>query len=198
MENTKTQTLIERFNMEGEERTNHKGEKYTFYPQRNRMKYELENLLCYEIGSAYLLEYDNGKEKLNEYKENFEWDTQYAVSVDWEICAPSFTKEYECSSVEQVKSYLYGREELEEPDWEEDSVDSGMEYGSCEFTGENEVSAKVRISNLRLKKAKHEYCVALVLKSEEEEDTDTLTNHLNRLFAHSAHNLEVVSITPNT
>ena len=197
MENTKTQTLIERFNTV-EERTNNKGEKSTHYPQRWRMKYELGKLLSNEIGAPYLLKYDNGQEQLNEYKENFEWDTKYAVSVDWEICAPSFTKEYECSSVEQMKSYLYGREELEEPDWEEDKVDCGMEYGSSEFTGEKEVHAKVRISNFRLKKAKHEYCVALVLKSEEEEDTDTLTNHLNRLFAYSAHNLELVSITPNT
>ena len=197
MENTKTQTLIERFNTV-EERTNNKGEKSTHYPQRWRMKYELGKLLSNEIGAPYLLKYDNGQENLNEYKENFEWDTEYAVSVDWEVCAPSFTKEYECSSVEQMKSYLYGREELEEPDWEEDKVDCGMEYGSSEFTGEKEVHAKVRISNFRLKKAKHEYCVALVLKSEEEEDTDTLTNHLNRLFAYSAHNLELVSITPNT
>ena len=198
MEKTKTQTLIERFKTEGEERTNHKGEKYTHYPQRWRMKYELENLLSIEIGSPYLLKYDNGQENLNEYKENFEWDTEYAVSVDWELCAPSFTKEYECSSVEQIKSYLAGREELEEPDWEEDSVDSNINYGCSDFTGEKEVEAKVRISNLRPKTAKHEYCVAAIVRCEEEQDTTFLTKHLMNMFEGSILNMEVVSITPNT
>ena len=197
MENTKTQTLIERFNTV-EERTNNKGEKSTHYPQRWRMKYELENLLSIEIGSPYLLKYDNGQENLNEYKENFEWDTEYAVSVDWEVCAPSFTKEYECSSVEQIKSYLAGREELEEPDWEEDSVDSALNYGCSDFTGEKEIEAQVRVSNLRPKTAKHEYCVALVVRSEEEQDISVLKEHLKYLAQPSKLFMEVVSITPNT
>ena len=111
--------------MEGEERTNHKGESYTHYPHRYRLKYELEYLLSNEIGSPYLIT-ENTQELLNEYKENFEWDTEYFVSVDWEIYPPSFTKEYECSSVEQIQMYLDGREQLDEPDWEEDCVDEGM------------------------------------------------------------------------
>jgi len=198
MENTKTQTLIERFNMEGEERTNHKGEKYTFYPQRNRMKFELERLLSLEIGSGYLLEYDNQQEKLNEYKENFEWDTKYAVSVDWEICAPSFTKEYECSSVEQIQMYLDGREQLEEPDWEEDSVDSNINYGDNDFTGENDVKARVRISNLRLKKPKYQYAVQLVIDCEEALPELELIIK-SAVEAHNAFTkAEVVSFTANT
>lgn len=194
METTKTETLVERFN--NAEITTAKlpnGKELTYYPVHNQMEYELGRLLGYELQYEDVL---GKKELLEEYKENFEWDTEYGVYVRWEIDSPTYTQLLDCCSLEETKKYLQRQIDAEVPEWDEE-VDSCLEYGSG-FTGENSLEPYVSVSNLRLKKAKHQYAVQLVVDCEE------ALPELELIIksAVEAHNdfskAEVVSFTANT
>tara|TARA_Y100000592_G_scaffold55608_1_gene87431 strand:- start:2068 stop:2652 length:585 start_codon:yes stop_codon:yes gene_type:complete len=194
METTKTETLVERFN--NAEITTVKypnGKEQTYYPVHSQMEFELARLLGYEIQYRSALGKD---ELLKEYKEHFEWDTEYGVYVRWEVEPASYTQHLDCSSLEETKQYLQRQIPTETPEWDEE-VDSCLDYGSG-FTGDNSLEPKVSVSNLRLKKAKFQYAVQLVVDCEEAlPELDGLLQ--SAVAAHIPFSTaEVVSITANT
>jgi len=161
MENTKEQlTLIERFNKTGEAsiyfQKRHPGE--TYYPERSDMEREIANLLNSSHGCGWTR---SNPELLAEYKRQFDWDTKYAVSVEWELYAPTCEQEIECESEEELVAYLEGGKEVEQPDnWEDYACDSPY------IQGEEGRTPFIRVSNLRLKQQKHRYSVVLVVESD--------------------------------
>ncbi len=168
MEQTTTQTLIERFtNAEEKVSKSHNGEECKSHPQRNGMERELGKLLAIEIDAPYLLKYDNKAELLEEYKRHFEWDSEFSVCAIWDINPSTYTNYIECSSPEEIKEYLTHCKKLEIPVWEavEDEC-SAIEYGSG-FNGDRQVEAIVCVSNLRLKQKKHQYAVQLAFECEQ-------------------------------
>jgi hypothetical protein len=194
METAKTQTitLVERFkNAEEKVSTYHNGEEHRWYPEHQRMEYELGHLLSNEISAPYMLKYDNGVQLLEEYKEHFEWDNTYSVRAEWEISPSTYTNSYECSSVEEIKQYLNFQKHIETPDWEEEQVDCSINYGS-DFTGEKDLEAVIRISNLHPKQPKQKYLLSVLAESEVE--GSAVVKQLKTLFP----TWEVLSITPNT
>lgn len=188
---TQTITLVERFkNAEEKVSKQHNGEEHRWYPEHKQLKWELGQLLSNEINAPYLLKYDNGIQLLEEYRENFEWDTTYSVSADWEVMPSTYTNSYECSSVEELKQYLRHEKRIETPDWEEEQVECKVDYGSG-FTGEKSLEANIRVSNLRLKQPKNKYLLSVLAESEAE--GSAVVEQLNTLFP----TWEVLSITLN-
>jgi hypothetical protein len=193
METTETQTitLVERFkNAEEQVSTSHNGEERRWYPERQRMEYELGRLLSNEISAPYMLKYDNGVQLLEEYREHFEWDTTYCVRAEWEISPSTYTNSYECSSVEEIKQYLNFQKHIETPNWEEEQVDYSINYGN-DFTGEKDLEAVIRVSNLRPKQPKQKYLLSVLAESEVK--GSAVVEQLKTLFP----TWEVLSITPS-
>ena len=193
METTETQTitLLERFkNAEEKVSTYPNGAEHRWYPERQSMEYELGRLLGFEIGDYLCMK--NGKiaERLNEYKENFEWDSTYSVEVHWEIEPASYTDTIDCSSPEEIKEYLTNKKELDTPSWNEE-VSSCIDYG-CDFTGEKELSAEVSVSNLRPKQQKQEKVMVSVLVPKGIKEV-SFKEYLADMFP----SWELVSITAN-
>lgn len=167
MEQTQTQSLVERYAKAAEKVSNSQnGEECRWHPEHNRMEQELEMLLANEIDAPYLLKYDNKAELLEEYKGHFEWDSEFCVCACWDINPSTYTNYIECSSPEEIKEYLTHLKKLEIPDWEAVEDECGaIEYGSG-FNGDKQVEAIVRVSNLRIKQKKHQYAVQLVVECE--------------------------------
>lgn len=188
---TKSQSLLEIWNSD-------KGEEKrwgTHYAERCKLKCQLKTLLTYEIEDK--LHYCcGGKEKaenlLAEYRSNFDWDTQYELNIDWEVETQYATQTLELS-LGELKEYLNGDKEPEQPYFSD--IEECVE-GGASLTGYNTHNVGVDISNFRPKQ-KHQYCVALVINSEEE--VTSITEHLANLGQLSTiiQKLEVVSITPN-
>lgn len=148
MKNTETQapTLVERFtNAEEKVSQYHGGEEHRWYPERNRMQWELGRLLSLEA-EGFCLE----EEQLQEYKENFEWDTTYKVLCAWEIQPSTYTTGFECASAEEAREYLRHKKEIKVPEWKSE-MGCSIEYGSG-FTGDYSLEAEISVENLRLKK----------------------------------------------
>jgi hypothetical protein len=193
METAETQpiTLVDRFkNAEEKVSTNYNGEEHRWYPERNRMGWQLGQLLSNEISAPYMLEYKNGIQLLEEYRENFEWDSTYSVNADWEIMPSTYNNSYECSSVEEIKQYLHKEKHIETPDSEKEEVYSFISYNT-EFTGDKELKADIRVSNLRLKQPKKKHLISVLAESDVE--GSGVVEQLKTLFP----TWEVLSITPN-
>jgi hypothetical protein len=187
----KTQSLLEIWNSD-------KGEEKrwgTYYPERSKLERNLKTLLEYEVEEK-LYYYEGGKEKaqevLAEYRSNFEWDTQFELSIDWEVEPQTANQSIELS-MEELLDYLHGDTAPQEPDFSE--VEGSLEGGYC-LTGDFTQSACAYITNFRPKQ-KQQYCVALLIESEAE--VASITEHLTNLGVISTiiQKLEVVSITPN-
>jgi len=193
METAETQpiTLLDRFkNAEENVITRYNGEEHRWYQERNRMECELGQLLSNEISAPYMLEYNNGTQLLEEYRENFEWDSTYLVSAEWEIMPSTYINSYECSSVEEIKQYLHKEKHLETPDVEKEEVHSFITYHT-EFTGDKDLKAGIRVSNLRPKQPKKKYLLSVLAESEAE--GSAVAEQLKTLFP----TWELLSITPN-
>ena len=188
MENTKEQlTLIERFNQTGEApiwfQKRHPGE--TYYPERSDMEREIGKLLNASHGGGWNW---SDPELLAEYKRQFDWDTKYAVCVEWELSAPSVEQEIECESEEELVAYLEDEKEIEEPD-------SGEDYSSDYpyIEGEEGRTPAIRVSNLRLKQQKHRYSVVLVVESDTPVEDNAIPSVLSALS--QGQSWEIVSST---
>lgn len=161
MENATEQlTLIERWNKTGEAppwfQNRHPGE--TYYPERSDMEREIGNLLNASHGGSWNR---SNPELLAEYKGQFDWDTKYAVSIEWFLYAPSCDQEIECESEEELVAYLEKEKEVEEPvNWEDYAC------SDPHIDGEQGRRPSIRVSNLRLKQQKHRYSVVLVVESD--------------------------------
>lgn len=193
MESTenKAQSLLEIWNSDkGEDRT-----WGTYYPERAKLERQLANLLESEIEDSCCY-WSGGKEKaeevLAEYRSNFDWDTQYELEISWELVSQYATQSLELS-LKELKDYLNGERELEQPNLSEFE---GCFEGGYELTGDHEKTVSAIISNFRPKR-KGQYCVALMIESEEE--VASIANHLATVMETSTiiQKLEVVSITPH-
>jgi hypothetical protein len=191
---TKTQSLLEIWNSDKGVENRWGG---TTYPERRKLEFQLRTLLENEV-EENLHYFGGGKGKaealLAEYRSNFDWDAHYSLDINWEVEPHSATQSLDIS-VEEIKEYLNGEKEPECPDFSEveDSVEGGDELTGNIFFKE----VRAYITNFRPKQ-KQQYCVALVIDSEEE--VASITEHLTNLANTSPliQKLEVVSITPNT
>jgi hypothetical protein len=149
MESTenKAQSLLEIWNNDqGEDRT-----WGTYYPERAKLERQLANLLESEIEDNYCY-WSGGKESaeemLPEYRSHFNWETQYELSIDWQLESQYATQSLELSLVE-LKEYLNGDRELEQPDLSEFK---GCFQGGYELTGDHVRTVSANISNFRPKR----------------------------------------------
>ena len=130
-----------------------------YFPERIRLEHQLGALLTKELEAPNNRYNDYGYEKvLEEFRSNFEWDTQYNLSVDWELISNFATQELKDLPLEEVNAYLCCDKELESPDL--DSCD--IEYGYYSST------AEVKVRNLRPKVKKHQYAVQMLVECEQE------------------------------
>lgn len=184
-------TLLERFN-NAEKKISHSGSE--FYPERNVMGFELGRLLSREMKRGIRCVSQVDIDTLQEFKEHFEWETTYGVSVTWEIEPSTASQFIECSCAEDVAAYLSGAKEPDCPTY--DDIRDDIDYG-CELTGEFSTDARIRVSNLRpkQKKATKKYLVNLVLECDSVEAS--LQEYLNEIFNQSTviKQAQVCSIT---
>ena len=151
-----TQSLLEIWNADEGKENSHQG---VYFPERIMLERQLGNLLTKELEAPNNRYNDSGYEKLlEEFRSNFEWDTQYNLSVDWELISNFATQELKDLPLEEVNAYLCGDKELESPDL--DSCD--IEYGYDSST------AEVEVRNLRPKVKKHQYAVQMLVECEQE------------------------------
>ena len=166
----------------------------TSYHQRRQLESKLQILLEYEI--AEKLHYWGGKEEaealLAEYRSNFDWDTEYSLDIEWEVEPQTATQSLEIS-VEEIKEYLNGEKQPKCPAYSE--VEESIS-GGYDLSGFNTLNVRAYITNFRPKQ-KQQYCIALVIESEEE--VASITEHLTNFADISLiiQKLDVVSITPN-
>ena len=147
---------LEIWNADEGKENSHQG---VYFPERIRLERQLGNLLTKELEAPNNRYNDSGYEKLlEEFRSNFEWDTQYNLSVDWELISNFATQELKDLPLEEVNAYLCGDKELESPDL--DSCD--IEYGYYSST------AEVKVRNLRPKVKKHQYAVQMLVECEQE------------------------------
>jgi len=125
------------------------------------MEREIAELLESEVESSCKW-IEHNPEVLAEYKKHFDWDTSYGVTVCWDIFIPSGHQEIDCGSLQEVRAYLEGEKEVEEPgDWEE------VCCGDTPYIDEEAGRfASITVSNVRLKQQKHRYSVVLVVESD--------------------------------
>jgi len=191
---TTTKSLLDRFN-NAEKTVLRNGNDY--YPERNLMERQLQRLLGSEV--EYNMRYSNQAdiETLQEFKENFEWETKYGVCITWEIEPSTATQLIECSSADDMAAYLSGAKEPECPAFED--IRDDIDYG-CELTGDCSTDARINVSNLRPKQEKvtKKYLVNLVLESDSE--VTSLEEHLHVILGQSSviKQAQVCSITADT
>ena len=121
-----------------------------FYPQRQILKHHLQELLQWE------LERGSETKLLQEYREVFDFDTEYSLYVKWEVEPGSYTqsipvgKTFEEVRREMKKGNCEGKE-YEMPEFSSYPVQEELEYGHS-FTGEWRYKTSVWVNNLSLKK----------------------------------------------
>jgi len=183
---TKSQSLLEIWNSDkGEEKR-----RGTHYTERSKLEHKLKNLLEYEVEEK-LYYYQGGKEKaeevLAEYRSNFEWDTQFKLSIAWEVEPQTAYQSIELS-MEELLDYLNGDTTPQEPDLSE--VEGSLE-GGYSLTGDFTQTVRAYITNFRPKQPKHKYLLSVLVESEAE--GSAVVEQLKTLCP----TWEVLSITPN-
>ena len=181
MENQTTiQSLLERFT-NAEKKISHGGAE--FYPVRNQMASELEDLLNSEV--KYDMRYSNQVDidTLKEFKEYFDWDTKYGVNINWEVEPSSATQWIDCDSADEMSAYLSGAKQPVCPSFSD--IQDDIEYGS-DLTGYSTTSAEISVENLRPKQAHitNKFLVNIILECDI--DADLLEVHLNEILKESA------------
>ena len=102
----------------------------------------LRKLLNKEAG-YYLFEED--KDLLAQYRNNFDWEEEYSITYEWEFVSNYGEKSVDYSSREEMMEYLLGYKQVEEPE----SFDE-INY-SEECSGDYRTRASIWVKNLRLK-----------------------------------------------
>ena len=102
-----TQSLLETWNSDKGEISKYHGQ--LCYYKQNELRQQLERLLRYEAEGSLRYFSKGGEEEakqlLEEYRSNFDWETDYSLRVCWEISS-SYAEQYvECSSLEDMKAY---------------------------------------------------------------------------------------------
>ena len=97
-----TQSLLEIWNADEGKENSHQG---VYFPERIRLEHQLGALLTKELEAPNNRYNDYGYEKvLEEFRSNFEWDTQYNLSVDWELISNFATQELKDLPLEEVNA----------------------------------------------------------------------------------------------
>ena len=198
METTeKKLSLVERFQEVGEPhhywKEKHPGE--TYYPNQSKMEGELAKLLECEISRRWHWSLtDNAEKLLQEYKDHFEWDTEYEAVISYEVYATAHQHYLKCSSLQELQDYLSHQKDVEEPeDWFEDWLDNGSDYDLGDEEGRK---PSVSVSNLKLKQKKFSY--SLLLNVECEKEQEGLATAITDLINQSTSGMKVVSCTQAT
>ena len=193
-----TQSLLETWNSDKGEISKYHGQ--LCYYKQNELRQQLERLLRNEAeGSLHYFSKggeEEAKQLLEEYRSNFDWETDYALRVNWEISSAYAEQYVECSSMEEMKAYHNEDKTLEMPDYDEVENDISCDN---ELTGYNTKNCEVNVSNLRPKQ-KHQYAVQLVVDCEEAIPEGVFEGLIqSAVVAHIPFTTaEVVSYTANT
>ena len=134
-----------------------------YFPERNTMKYELQELLGLEQNNwkkNYLSwkeeqytpeEIEQKKELLQLFKEVFDWNTTYELQVSYYTEPSQYLHKHECKNAEELRNYLNYEVEFPEPDYDDINYDY-FDYNS-DIQGEESRTFRITISDLRLKEA---------------------------------------------
>jgi hypothetical protein len=177
---TTIESLLERFN-NAEKNMCISGEEY--YRERLEMEHELSYLLNKEAESNLRNSKQKDVDLLQEFKDNFEWDANYQVMIEWEV-EPSTACQYiKCDSLEEVKEYTSDGKQAKCPSFSD--IQDNIEYGS-ELTGYSTTRAEISVENLRPKQAKitNKYMVNILLECDI--DAESLEVHLNEILKESS------------
>ena len=89
---------------------------------------------------------------LTEFKENFDWEVDYSVKNDFDLCA-SYTHEIDCKNAEEVSAILTGKKEIDE----DQLIEEFNPYeAEVEVSQIGEFYPSVWVSQLQLKKNEEE------------------------------------------
>jgi hypothetical protein len=177
---TTIQSLLERFK-NAEKKTSHSGNE--FYPDHNKMEWELQRLLNSEFNYGMRYSAQTDIDTLREFKEHFDWDTKYGVTIKWEVDPSTASQLIDCGSSEEISAYLSGAKQPECPAYED--VYDYIDYG-CELTGHFSTDARIGVENLRPKQAKipNKYMVNILFECEI--DAKSMEVHLNEILKESS------------
>ena len=197
-QNQLTKTLLEKWNKQ-EEKTYgiHKGQLH--YSERYELRTELEELRENQLSEyANSYSYTKGKEEadihlLEAYKSVFDWEERIILKTSFEVHPEDLLyDETIVESEEEVKPYLSGDTEVEEP--------HPSEYEGGYYTdGESERKVEVEIINLRLKEKKEKYKIIFEIEESRTEEElkdagwDTIADDLKELINHKCPYLKVVN-----
>ena len=167
------QSLLERFN-NAEGKQNHNGE--TYYPDREKLEWELEQLLQQEQNNWKENRYfqlepnkiEDVKNLIALYKQVFDWDTQYSLDVEYSLSPSTMYYSLVIDSKEELNDYLTGKKEIEHPDCE-DACWEKIDYG-YDIESEDGVLADIVVKNLRIKEKVNNYSIVLSVESKEDND----------------------------
>ena len=135
---TTTQSLVDRFNNIDPEAP---------YRAKYELIKDLQDLLNDEAKGTGL--FPDKWSLLKEYRDNFEWDTEYQVRVDFEVEA-TLSSTITCTK-ETIRSYLDGS--LDTYDLEKEVATEDryyMENVETEVYGVNDIKPDIQVRNLRL------------------------------------------------
>ena len=134
-----TQSLVDRFNNIDPEAP---------YRAKYELKTDLEDLLNEEVEGNSIMSADR-LSLLEEYRDNFEWDTEYQVRVDFDMDA-SLSGDITCTK-EKIKSYLDGSLDTYELETELAKQDPYyMENVENEVYDVQDIKPNIQVRNLRL------------------------------------------------
>ena len=123
--------------------------------QQTRLIQMLRGLLAEEI--TVPMNQDK-KQLLAEYREHFEWETEYTVRVDWQVYIDSIEQEITCSSLTEFEEYLDGSKEPEEATWDDLEHLASTPY----TTGEFDTRPNILVINFRLKETEQQQLAKVV------------------------------------
>lgn len=190
---TTIQSLLERFN-NAEKKTSHCGNE--FCPDHNKMEWQLQRLLNSEVKYGVRYSSQTDIDTLKEFKDHFDWDTKYGVTIKWEVDPSSATQLIDCDSSDEMSAYLSGAKEPVCPAYED--IYDDIDYG-CELTGDFSIDTRIGVENLRPKQEQNTYQYLVNLVLECDIDAESLEVHLSEVLKESSviKQAQVCAVTPD-
>ena len=190
---TTIQSLLERFN-NAEKKTSHCGNE--FCPDHNKMEWQLQRLLNSEVKYGVRYSSQTDIDTLKEFKDHFDWDTKYGVTIKWEVDPSSATQLIDCDSSDEMSAYLSGAKEPVCPAYED--IYDYIDYG-CELTGDFSIDTRIGVENLRPKQEQNTYQYLVNLVLECDIDAESLEVHLSEVLKESSviKQAQVCAVTPD-
>ena len=117
------------------------------FSRKNAIRFEMHLKELLNREAYYPTIWGETEDLLAEYRNNFDWEEEYAVTYKWEFVSNYGEKSIDYSSREEMMEYCLGYKQVEEPE----SFDE-IHY-SEECSGHYRTFPSVWVKNLRLKQS---------------------------------------------